>query len=175
MLRSSTVWAEFEFYINRINRWCWVHPSFIPPHHHHLATSARSQPRSSRPPGAPPLSWGMWAHRHHVQWRKPRREMRNHRGDPWNGRPSRCVTRTSHDFCRGSVLPFLIPHHRWPGELTRRQANPRDGGPIHETPGQSTRRRANQQHYEPIHDTAGQSTTHRATRANRRNGRPIQG
>ena len=89
-------------------------------------------------------------------------KMRNRRGDPWNGRPSRCVTRTSHNFCCGSFFPFLIPRHRWPGELRRRQANPRDGGPIHETPGQSTRHWANPRDVGPINDTTSQFMTWRA-------------
>ena len=30
------------------------------------------------------------------------------RGDPGNGRPRWCVTKTSHDFCRGSFSPFSL-------------------------------------------------------------------
>jgi len=52
--RLSRAWAEFEFKINRINSWSWVHSSLPPP--------LRTQPRPGTPTGrAPPLFIGMWA------------------------------------------------------------------------------------------------------------------
>ncbi len=84
--------------------WCWVHPpppttTFTIHYPSSLQTAAfHPHPPLPSPEGCGPVPSGSTGGY----------EGRNTRGDPGSGRPSKCVAKTGHDFCRGSFSPFSL-------------------------------------------------------------------
>ena len=128
------------------------------PSHHTLTASPQPQPQISRPPGAPPLSWGMWA----LTINRPR----------W------CITKTSDDF-RHRLFHFSLcfgadntgqQWHRCKNEATRWCGGPIDNteGPKDNVEGPMMIQRAHLQCRGPVYNAKDPPTQWRAHRWCRR-------
>ena len=90
--RWVSVGVEFEFNINRINGWCWVHPTtttfILAPLTHsqpQILTHTRPSPRRGMWAVSIALDGGIWVGE-------------TARGDPASGRPSWCIARRDTTF-----------------------------------------------------------------------------
>ena len=159
--RGSGVWIQHQ-----PHQWLMLGYSFLrptpPSSPRHLNSP---QPRSSSPPGAPPLSWGMWAHHRQADGSDCAWERET------EGGPMKWDTQV----VRHKAVHFWHFSHRWPPHLipmTRQRANRRNSRRIDETAGESTRQQADQQDGGRFDETTGESTRPQQ-QANRRDNRRI--